>query len=402
MKHRAVNKIRMLTVALLLSFCLWTSGCGGTSAETDKTAPHTPMEGLQTFNETPPEINLETVSFRPPENFQDNSRYSNFIKPAYDAAHKKRLVGGETEIVSAARLTRAVKTGDSRDALPVSDVASARASLAKEVEGYQNEAKKLYGTGSLTIKIEVFMDQEFESKGKYPSLMTGLVMGETGKKVEYRREAYVFDTPSTFFYLKYVTTRNGAEIQKKFERMTASLELNTSNFTGDGAATGDGYIRRYSGNVTLEVPTDLIPARKFIYQKSQTGEKPDRDTAITLTLLEPDDQEILPKTNSEESEYNPGRAYGGRITKKDDVEEKSKLYKGVVTNYSIVKDEEYQDINPSLVKKSTAVWARLEDKSGKAVVLTGAAPAEREIELRTEFEKWMQTFIPASERGGGR
>lgn len=405
MQYRAINKNSGIAVAVLLSFCIWTFGCGGISTETEltnKSNKNTPMEALNIFNETPPEINLETVSFRPPENFQDHSRYSNFIKPAYDANRQKRLVGGETEVVSAVRLTRGTKTSGSRDALTINTVESARASLSKEVEGYKDEAKKLYGARSLTIKIEVFMDKEFESKGKYPSLMTGLVMGETDKKIEYRREAFIFDTPSTFFYLKYVTTQNGAEIQKKFERMTESLELNTPDFTDITAATSDGYIRSYSGNVTLEVPVDLIPARKFVYHKQRAGEKPDPETAIILSLVEPDDQEILPKTNPEESEYNPGRAYSGRIAKRDGIEKNSRFYNGSVINYSIIRDEEYQDINPALVKKTTAIWARLEDNSGKAIILTGAAPAEKENELRAEFEKWMQTFVPASERGDGR
>ena len=360
------------------------------------------MEALRIFNETPLEINLETVSFRPPENFQDHSRYSNFIKPAYDPNHQKRLVGGETEVVSAARLTRGVKTSGSRDALAINDVESARASLSKEVEGYQDEAKKLYGARSLTIKIEVFMDKEFESKDKYPSLMTGLVMGETDRKIEYRREAFIFDTPSTFFYLKYVTTQNGAEIQKKFERMIESLEVNTADFTGNTPATGDGYIRRYSGNVTLEVPVDLIPARKFVYHKQRAGAAPDKDTAVVLALLEPDDQEILPVTNPEESKYNPGRAYNGRVVKKDDIEKSDKFYKGSITIYLIVQNEEYKDINPTLVKKVTAIWARLENDSGTAIILTGEAPAENEGELKTEFDKWLQAFVPASERNNGQ
>lgn len=241
------------------------------------------------------------------------------------------------------------------------------------------------------------MEKQSLSKEKFPTLMTGQVMGEIGKKMEYRREAYVFDTQRTFFYLLYITEEDGEKIQQRFERMVESLKLNTAEFAGD-APTGEGYFRRYSGNITLEIPSDLIPGRKFVYAKYPTGETPAEPKAIELTLIEPDDQENLPKTNPVESKYNPGRAYSGRIIKKEPVAANNKFYKGEVIKFSIVQDEEYQGINPSLVKRITVIWGRLEDKNGNALILEGKSPLEKENELNSAFEKWMQTFVPASER----
>lgn len=360
-----------------------------------------PMETETTNDDKTKRINLQTVSFSVPEGFADESTSSDFIKPKYSDDRKKRLVGSELERVSAARFRRGKEISDGKDAVKVTDIESARKSFHKEIEGLKEESKNLYGVGSLTIKIESFMEKQSLSKEKFPTLMTGQVMGEIGKKTEYRREAYVFDTQQTFFYLLYITEEDGEKIQQRFERMVESLELNTPEFAGD-APTSDGYFRRYSGDVTLEVPADLIPNRKFVYDKYPTGETPAKPKAIELTLIEPDDQENLPKTNPEESKYNPGRAYSGRIIKKEPMMANNKFYKGEITKYSIVQDEEYQDINPLLVKKITAIWGRLEDKNGNAIVLECKSPSEKENELNTAFEKWMQAFIPASDRSNQR
>ena len=47
-------------------------------------------------------------------------------------------------------------------------------------------------------------------------------------------------------------------------------------------------------------------------------------------------------------------------------------------------------------------WVRLEANDKTLIILQGTAPIERGKELSIEFEKWMQTFIPASDRSDQR
>ena len=397
-----MEKLRILHLVLILAVCAANCGYSANNKFVIEAEKNLPMETEITNDAKTRRINLQTVSFSAPEGFADQSINSEFIKPKYNETLKKRMVGSELERVSAAHFVRGKAVSDGKVAVKVTDIESARKSFHTEIEGLKEEAKNLYGVGSLTIKIESFMEKQLLLKEKFPTLMTGQIIGEIGKKMEYRREAYVFDSQQTFFYLLYVTEEDGEKIQQRFERMVESLELNTPEFMGD-TPTSDGYFRRYSGNVTLEVPADLISARRFVYEKyrSENDASPEKKV-LRLILLEPDDQENLPKTNPEESKYNPGRAYSGRIISKVPVMTDNKFYKGEITKYSIVQDEEYQDINPSLVKKITVIWGRLENKNGNAIILEGKSPSEKENELNAAFEKWMQSFVPATERSNQR
>lgn len=374
-------------ILLIITFTLNIMSCGRNGVSNEiiaKAEKELPMEVNDTKNESTKRINLQTVSFDKPEGFEDKSNYGVFIKPKYSDDLKKRLVGSELERVSVAHFKRGEEVSDGKDAVKVTDIESARKSFHQEIEGLKREAKNLYGIKSLTIKIESFMEKESLSKEKFPTLMTGQVMGEVGKEMDYRREAYVFDTQQTFFYLLYITHEDGEKIQQRFERMVESMELNTPNFAGD-APTGDGYFRRYAGDVTLEVPTDLIPDRKFVYekhfQKIQTDNLLTDDANMTLmSVIEPDDQNLLLNIDYQTINYKATmRTFlEGDIKDSTNPIFKSNYYDGVITKNIMVVNEGYTS---KYVYKTISLRVKLKDHQGNLLILVAATRIDHEKEL---------------------
>lgn len=148
---------RVLILHLILLLAVNALSCGQYSAnekiitEAEKKLL---MEADDINNKAIKRINLQTVSFLVPDEFEDESISSNFIKLKYSDDGKKRLVGSELERVSATRFMRGKEISDGKDAAKVTDIESARKSFHIEIEGLKKEAKNLYGVGSLTIKIE--------------------------------------------------------------------------------------------------------------------------------------------------------------------------------------------------------------------------------------------------------
>jgi len=336
-----------------------------------------PMETETTNDDKTKRINLQTVSFSPPEGFEDKSNHSSFVK------YNKN--GSEIERAYASHFNTEKR-----------NLEFYRAAFYEKFER-EKEKTKEFGqmVPATNPSMEVFLDKKVLIKGKYPALLIGkstsVNQANGNRETGYERDAYIFDTQSTAFALAYNTADNSSETQKRFERMIESLELNTPSFAGD-APTSDGYVRRYSGNATVEVPVDLIPDRKFVYEKYRDEKDVDREKKVLrLTLLEPDDQEKLSEMKDADS---IDKQHVGSIKNEMQKAVKTRHYTGELGEFTKVNYEGFKTSEYSMARK----WTRLEAKDKTVIILQGTAPVGREKELGIELEKWMQTFISASER----
>ena len=346
-------------------------------------AKNLPMKTEKTNDKQIKRINLQTVSFSTPEGFTDKSLF--FFS-------KKEANEGYGDRLDVEHLVRNEQT---------KNIEVCRAAVYKKAAEWKNAGSELLSPpDNAATQSNIFLDKEITVGENYQTLLVGWEK-RVGSDVENQMEAFIFDTPTTLFRLKYQTTGNGERKTENFERIVASAEIVTSDFAENYQITDD-FIRRFAGDLTLEVPSELVPRREFVYEKYGVPDPTDKEfyETVKLTLLDPDNREKMERLYVKDKREIDPKYFDGEVKDTESLSVETKFFTGKTEKYFTTVNKPYEKINPSLVYRTVTLLGRFRDKSENKIILIGQAPNGREKELESDSQKWFDTFIPASEGSG--
>lgn len=210
------------------------------------------------------------------------------------------------------------------------------------------------------------------SIGPWPARL--LTFEVADRKRRFREHwAVAFDSPKTYIQISYGSPAENSESAEQFAHILRSV-------ASPGSPGRTGFVRRWAGIFSLDVPAELFPPRTYQFTTS------DEATHLALSAYTPSDSSRHePSLEQEASEDERRGTVSGKVAAEFTSE------KGGGQSLTYVLESETPDGNILEVRRR--VLLRLGE--GARVHLYGRARADAAARLEQIMASWISSFAPA-------